>query len=1389
MPSLAARGHRLLLALAATCAYSSAVNWCEVGAMHGTARAAQPSAAENRFAERDRLWSEAAAQLTAGKLRPAIAAGEKVVAIERRLLGNAHAEVAATLAWLSRAYLEAGDFKAARRACDEALAILTKSFGANDWRTVDARWELKHLEAVQKLSAKDRAELFRGEQLNREMQELIRQRDYQRALIKMGEMLPIRQRLLPDPHRDLLASLLDASFLMDMLGDLGTAIGLADRARDVGERLYPTDTCPLGHPRLIETVAALADMLGRQGDYATALGFGERAVVLSERLYPAKDFPSGHARLAQSVDNLGFIRWKVGDLAGAIATYERALAMWRKLYPADQYPAGERDSAITLSSLGQVEESRGEYVRAREYFEKSRKMLEAIYPVEDYPEGHVDLAMIYNNLAVLLNSQGHSAEARGYYEKTLAIYERIYNAEDYPAGHPNLSGALGNLGTLLGSQDNLTEAKKYFERALAIDERLYPAEAYPAGHPSLATSLNSLGTLLEMQGDLTAARDYLERGLKMRKQLYPAEQYPQGHVELAVSLDNLGSLHEARADYAAARDYYEQALEMRERLFPAEEFPNGHPDLLYALNNLAHLLTVQGDYEASLERYERSLKMCEQLFPTEQYPKGHPILATSLSNLAKLLESGGAREAAKRLYERALAMQEQLYPEKEYPQGHSDLFTTLNNLGTLLYAEEDYVGAETYFSRTVEMCERMFPRDTYRQGHPELATSLNNLGFALRAQRKLPAAREKFEQSLAMLEALYPAEQFPAGHPALATSLDALSTMLAAEGKRNEALALALRSDQMELASLRNVSEGASEQTMRSYLIERAGSSDTLLSLAALADAQAPLNDVFGSIVQRKSALHDALLHLRELERVAAKSPDFEKDVHDRRLLLQKAADLALLPMTAERVKERDALVQQANDLEARLNRRMMEMLGADRASAGEKINFSRLHERLKRESALIEIVRYAPYDFSKGEETDHWQADRYAAFVVRGGIEKVQLFDLGPAETIDALVRELREAVASVPRELRVADEADLEEQYQEIAKRLRKALLGPLGESLAGVTRLYIGADGELTRVPFESLVDDEGRYLVESFAISYVSSAVDLVRPAAESTAGTVVFAAPDYQLEAAPKRPAPEVLAQRGNKPLEQYAGEVSRGVRGLNWEPLPATLKEAEQIKSLLADKKEFAPVVKLTGGEALEEALKQIPAPRILHLATHGFYLPDQQERSDETAAAPLPRDGQAMSAERLAALGEVENPLLRSGVVLAGANRAAAEEAQPDRGEDGWVTAEEIGMLDLTGTELVVLSACETGLGDVRTGEGVSGLRRAFLHAGARSLVTSLYKVPDDATQRLMSSMYKRLAAGSNVQAALREAQLEMIAERRKEHGGAHPFFWASFILVGSRD
>ena len=353
--------------------------------------------------------------------------------------------------------------------------------------------------------------------------------------------------------------------------------------------------------------------------------------------------------------------------------------------------------------------------------------------------------------------------------------------------------------------------------------------------------------------------------------------------------------------------------------------------------------------------------------------------------------------------------------------------------------------------------------------------------------------------------------------------------------------------------------------------------------------------------------------------------------------------------------------------------------------------------------------------------------------------------------------------------RALRTNSEKRLEAELNKAGHALYQRLFAPLQTQLADARLLFIAPDGEINRVPFEALVDDKGKYLIERWPVAYLASGRDLLRTPATPARGTVVFAGPDYDLKSKERQAQADRLKIKVPADAVAVRGGAAPELRGVRWKPLRGAAAEAADVTEALQGGVygRFAPIA----AARRSRKRKGHARPARSHLATHGFFCPGGHDKPEE-------RDAASSRGRRVWPA--------RSPTRCCLGHRVAAALRASGAGEDGWVTAEEIALLDLRGTELVVLSACETGLGDVKVGEGVFGLRRAFVFAGARTLVSSLFEVPDEQTRDMMRSFYAGIKGRKGKLEALRGAQLEMIRQRRQQQEAAHPFFWASFVLVG---
>ncbi|MCI0423250.1 MAG: CHAT domain-containing protein, partial [Acidobacteria bacterium] len=732
--------------------------------------------------------------------------------------------------------------------------------------------------------------------------------------------------------------------------------------------------------------------------------------------------------------------------------------------------------------------------------------------------------------------------------------------------------------------------------------------------------------------------------------------------------------------------------------------------------------------------YQRALAIWEKALGPE-----HPTFAISLGNLADLYREKEDFTKAESMYQRALAVQ-----EKALGPGHPDYAKSLNHLAILYSKKGELAKAEPLYQRALDIREK-----TLGPEHPDTAYSLNSIAFNLyRAKGDYAKAESLYQRAMATWEKVMGPE-----HPFVVQSLNNLARLYAAKGDGTQAVAFQLRASAVSERNLvLNLATGSEREKM-AYLATLSAQADETISL----HVRAAPNDLTArglaatTILQRKGRVLDAMT-----DSLAALRRRFE--AQDRELLDQFkdiSSQLARLVLKgpqrttpAEHQKRIKDLEDEKEKLEAQISRRSDEF-----RAQSQPVTLTAVQAALPPGAALIEFAAYRPFNPKAAKDAEAYRAPHYVAYIVRQQGE-IQWKELGEARFIDEAIAALRQALRDPKRR-----------DVKELARAVDAQVMQPVRALLGETTQLLISPDGALNLIPFAALVDEQGRHLVERYSFSYLTSGRDLLRlqVARESQSKPLVVADPAFgepelaQLtqNAAPKRK-PSARARTRQR--------VTTGtdLSSVYFTSLGGTAVEAQAIKSL------FPEAAVLTKGLATEASLKQAVAPRILHIATHGFFLEDQRVKIE---AARGDGDVRGLSANV-----KIENPLLRSGLALAGANLHKGSD------EDGILTALEASGLNLWGTKLVVLSACDTGVGEVKTGEGVYGLRRALVLAGTEAQVMSLWPVSDYVTLELMTAYYRGLKQGQGRGKALRQVQLQML----RRPGWQHPFYWASFIQSG---
>ncbi|WP_163996342.1 CHAT domain-containing tetratricopeptide repeat protein [Pyxidicoccus caerfyrddinensis] len=1085
------------------------------------------------------------------------------------------------------------------------------------------------------------------------------------------------------------------------------------------------------HPDVASCLHVLGEVLWLQGKYVRAEALMQHALAIREAALGPH-----HLDVAASLDLLGNLRADLGGYAQAAPLLERALAI-REAAPG----RGSLDVATSLRHLGRVYQLQGQYARAEPLLERALALREAALG-----PGHPDVAASLEDLAAVYELRGQYTRAEPLYTRALALHEVAAGGDRLLVAY-----SLTSLGFLHQQQGAYARAEAFYLRALAA----YEAALGPR-HPKVSDALWLLAQLYDTQGLYGQSSPFYERALGILDAAFAQDTSDvarqvinvEGRLEplheraLAISeASALGKLHPRISTSLDNLAFFYNSEEARQWLrcgergvaFYESVFGTSHPDVADLLMRLAVAYQEMGLDAQAEPRLRRALAIYEATVGAN-----HPRVAICLHRLALMRQARGQHAQAEPLFLRALAIW-----EAALGGNHPDVALTLSELATTHQKQGEYALAEPLLQRALAIQEAALGGT-----HPDVALTLGKLASLYQDQGAYGRAAPLLLRALGIQEAA-----LGKGHPDIALTLNRLALLHLARHRLAEALPLLARAFDISEQHLRHESLGFSEAYLASFLQHIHGDEERLYALLAAHPDDARV---------RRLALSAVLLRKgRSVEEIAGTSHAVYRSLGDadRERFLQLRAlrsQLARLSLdgpgpvpAAEHQLRLQTLGEQADALEVSLATRSAPLRALTALPSPDTI-VERVAAALPKDGALVEFIAYGdrplvprPGATDAPKPTDPL---RYLALVLfPDGSSRAA--DLGLAAPIDLVASRFSRAIGS--RDVNFTGPSQV----------LHARVFQPLVPLLGGTRRLYLAPDGQLSLVPFVALHDGTG-FLVDTFDFTWLTSGKELLpRPSGLPAArSVVVLADPDFGPMPArdASRSSKRGQARRAASPELERPSTVLRAVLAEQpWTSLPGTRREAESVQRFFPDAQLFL------GADATREQLLQLSAPGVLHIATHGFFLDDDARAS---GAVQLPPD-----------------PLMRSGLVLPEALAAPTPAGRARPRSTLLVTAKELAGLDLWGTELVVLSACDTARGAARPGQGVQGLRRAFVTAGAETVVMSLWKINDETTHQLMEDYYRHLLAGRGRSAALRDAMLALRESR------PHPYYWAPFISLGS--
>jgi tetratricopeptide (TPR) repeat protein/CHAT domain-containing protein len=1015
---------------------------------------------------------------------------------------------------------------------------------------------------------------------------------------------------------------------------------------------------------------------------------------------------------------------KLAELYRITGSFEKAETLFMQAIEKNKEVFGENSSNYIniLNNIAQLYQKTGKYDKAEQYYiqalETSRRAFGDSYPGN---------AALLNNISSLYHKLGNFGKAEPIYMEALKISEKVFGEENQ-----NTVSLLNNLGALYDDMGNYEKAESIYLRTLKIREKVVGTQ-----HHDYAISANNLAQLYYKTGNYEKSELLYRKALEIIEKTYGKE-----HFSYALGLNNLGALYFNMGNFEKAEYMYNEALKIRKKVFGER-----HPEYATSLNNMALFYQETGNYEKAGSYFEQASRIRREILGDK-----HPDYASTLNNMALFYYETGNYQKTEALLLEALDIRKNSLGEE-----HPDYAVSLNNIALYYCDMGNYQKAEPLFLRALKIREKFMGEMS-----TEYAAVLNNLAGLYDSMDSYEKAETLYSESAEIIRKVC-----GENHPAYASAINNLAMLYQKRGYLKKAEPLYQQAMNTYLSQIRQQFSFLSESEKEKYL-ERIRfffkSYQNFIFREQLTDPS-----ISGKAYDIELSEKGVILRSdRQLRTGIQNSGDSAAvRIYDSWMAVRASLSRQYSIPAANRAPGIKMMESRANDLEKQLTR-----LYSGRSDMGNLQNtrWQDIKKQLKPHEIAIEFTSFPFYNGRKWTDST-----MYAALLLRKNDIYPVIVQLFEARQLDRLLNREGSSDLNFINDLYRWENRETKTGPGK-GQQLYYLIWKPLEKYLSGIGTVYFSPSGRLHQLSFAAIPSGTKELLSDRYDLYQLSSTSEIVNiPTGKPPEKIILYGGIEYDADigrmdsiAGRYRHHSEKNFLNSRQPGNREAD------RGGSWIFLDGTMNEIGRIRKLAEDK--GIKSVIYSGDKAIEESFKNLSgksSPEVIHIATHGFFFPDVVRKYNNTGLAAAGERG--TQTFKLS-----DNPLMRSGLAFAGANHAWSGEELPPELDDGILTAYEVSGMYLPDTRLVVLSACETGLGEIKGSEGVFGLQRSFKMAGAEYILMSLWQIPDYQTSELMNRFYSEWFAGHTIQQSLKTAQDFM-----KNKYPFQPFMWAAFVLL----